>query len=98
MISVMRSCDGAQTENFTIHNNYINYNQSKKIVADTITVFLDSLQPKEIFDPITNVYTGIYIDSLIACCKPCVMLLERGVLISSYTSFISLCFRDDSRG
>ena len=40
----------------------LNYNQSKKIVADTITVFLDSLKSKEIFDPITNVYAGIYIE------------------------------------
>ena len=40
----------------------INYNRSKKIVADTINVFLDSVQSKEIFDPIQSLYTEIYIE------------------------------------
>jgi len=40
----------------------LNHSQSKKIVADTITVFLDSLQSKEIFDPVSNTYAGVYIE------------------------------------
>ena len=40
----------------------LNYNQSQKMVPDTITVFSDSLYLKEIFDPRTNIYAGVYIE------------------------------------
>ena len=40
----------------------LNYNQSQKMVSDTITVFSDSLYLKEIFDPTTNIYAGVYIE------------------------------------
>jgi len=40
----------------------LNYSQYQKIVGETITVFSDSLQSKEIYDPTTNLYTEIYIE------------------------------------
>ena len=40
----------------------INYSSYKKLVADTITVFSDSLYKKEIFDPSTNLLAEIYIE------------------------------------
>ena len=40
----------------------LNYNNSKKIIADTITVFSDSLFSHGIFDPTTNIYAEIYIE------------------------------------
>ena len=40
----------------------LNYNRSQKMVADTITVFSESLYSKGIFDPITNIYAEIYIE------------------------------------
>ena len=40
----------------------INYSFYKKLVADTITVFSDSLYKKEIFDPSVNLLAEIYIE------------------------------------
>ena len=40
----------------------MNYSQSQKLVADSITVFSDSLFSKGIYDPITKLYTEIYIE------------------------------------
>ena len=40
----------------------LNYTQSQKIVADTITIFSDSLFVKEILDPTKNLYGEIYIE------------------------------------
>ena len=40
----------------------LNYNQSQKLVADSITVFSDSLYSKGIFDPTINIYAEVYIE------------------------------------
>ena len=40
----------------------LNYSQSQKMVAETITVFSDSLYSKDIFDPTTSIYAGMYIE------------------------------------
>ena len=40
----------------------LNYNQSEKMVPDTITVFSGSLYSEQIFDPTTNIYIGAYIE------------------------------------
>ena len=40
----------------------LNYTQSQKIVADTITIFSDSLFVKEILDPTKNLYGEKYIE------------------------------------
>ncbi len=40
----------------------LNYSQYQKVVAETITVFSDSLQLKNIYDPTTNIYSEIYIE------------------------------------
>ena len=39
-----------------------NYSYYQKIVPDTITVFIDSLFSKEILDPISTLYTEMYIE------------------------------------
>jgi hypothetical protein len=40
----------------------LNYNQSQKLVADTIAVFSESLYSKGIFDPTMNIYAEVYIE------------------------------------
>lgn len=41
----------------------LNFSQSQKVIGDTTVVFLDSFySEEEIFDPETNIYTGVYVE------------------------------------